>query len=208
VENLDEATRRPMRYLDEDGVPDLLLGLNSLLVGVIFLIAFLLPKDSSIGRIYIFAAQILWGCCIFGMRWGIRTLRRKVTFPRGGYVALANCKVNSVSLWAWRFLRVAVVVAVTLMTAQLLMKNEGTLQRFALPMIAIGMSLAMSVAGWRYKLPYLQWLGLFAVCVYPFQRGGVGLYWMLIGLGTVIAVGGVVRLRGFIASHPLPVETA
>jgi hypothetical protein len=212
MENLDEVTRRPVRYLSEDGVPDLMLGLNSLLVGVIFLIAFELPKGSSVGRYYIFLAQILWGCCIFGMRWGITTLRRNVTFPRGGYVALANCRVSGASVWALRFLRVACVVLVTLMTEQVLLKNGAdALERFAIPLITIGMALAMSVASWRYKLPYMQWLALFSLllgaCVYPFRQGGAGICWMLIGLGAAIAFGGVVRLRGFMASHPLPAET-
>jgi hypothetical protein len=203
VSNLDELARRPMRYLSEDGVPDLLLGLNSLLVGVIFLIAFELPKGSVVSRYYIFGAQILWGCCVFGMRFGITALRRRVTFPRGGYVALANCRVNSLSLWSLRFLRVASVVLVTLMTEQVLLKNENVLDRFALPLIAVGMASAMSVAGWRYRLPYLQWLTLFVVCAYPFQHGGAGIFWMLIALGTGIAIEGVFRLRHFVVSHPM-----
>ena len=210
--NLDEVARRPRRYLSEDGVPDVMLGLNSFLVGLIFLVAFLLPKGSSIGRYYIFVAQILWGCCILGMRWGIRTLRMRVTFPRGGYVALADCQANTSSVWALRFLRVACVVLATLMAEQVLMKGGASaLERFVGPLIAVGMALAMSVAGWRYKLSYMNWLALFSlllgVCVYPFQRGGAGICWMLIGLGLGISVAGLVRLRGFIGAHPMPVET-
>ncbi len=207
MENLDEVTRRPRRYLSEDGVPDVMFGLNSFLVGVIFLIAFLLPKGSPTGRVYIFAAQIMWGLCILGMRWGISTLRRKVTFPRGGYVALANCRVNSVSVWAVRCLRVACVVLATVMMEQVLTRGgEIALERFAVPLISIGMALALSIASWRYKLPYMQWVAFFIVCISPFEHGGAGLCWMLIGLGGAIAVAGGFRLRGFVVSHPLPVD--
>jgi hypothetical protein len=211
MENLDEVTRRPMRYLSEDGVPDLTLGLQSLLVGVIFLIAFELPKGSAISHIYIFAAQILWGCCILGMRWGVKALKTQVTFPRGGYVALATCRANNrVSAWSFRILRVGGVVLATLMVSQVLAKSGAIpWERFSVPVVAIGMALVMSVSGWRYKRPYMLWLAVFSlllgVFVDQFQEGGTGICWMLIGLGAGIAAAGLFRLRGFLASHPIPV---
>lgn len=209
MDNLDEAARRPMQYLSEDGVPDLMLGLNSLLVGAIFLIAFLLPKDTAFGRNYIFIAQILWGCCIFGMRWGVKALRAKVTFPRGGYVDVPNPRL---AIWTLRILRVAGAVLVTVILSQILMRSGTSWERFAVPLVALTMAVALGVSGWRYQLPYMLWLALcslaLGVCVYQFQRGGAGICWMLIGLGTAMTLAGAVRLRGFIVSHPRLLETA
>jgi hypothetical protein len=206
MEELDDVVRRPMRYLSEDGVPDLMLGINSLLVGLIFWIAFELPKGSFASHIYIFVAQILWGCCIFAMRWGIKTLRTKVTFPRGGYVALPKRRASA---WSLRILRIAGVVLVTLMVGQVLMRSEAqALERFAVPVIAVGIALALIIPGWQYGLPYMQWLASFSLIlgtfVYQFRPAGAGICWMLIGVGVAISFAGAVRLRAFIASHPMP----
>ncbi len=67
---------------------DLVLGLNLLIVGGLFLVGYELPKGSALSQNYIWLAQAGWLGSSLGMRYGIKALKERVTAPRGGYVAL------------------------------------------------------------------------------------------------------------------------
>jgi hypothetical protein len=205
---LDEVVDRPRAYWSEDGVPDLMLGLNFLIVGVLFLILFVLPKGSSLAKSYIWAAQAGWLCCSLGMSWGIKSLKERVTAPRGGYVALrepaAKMRMSKWSLWVLTFAASGLIgfIAIVLRT------GVAGWERFAIPLVAIVFALTLAVPGWRYKLPHMQWLGAFSlllgVCVYRLHHGiGESVCEMMIGLGIAMTLAGAVRLWNFLASHPL-----
>jgi hypothetical protein len=192
-----------MAYWSEDGVVDLTLGLNLVVVGGLFLIGYALPKGSSFARNYIWLAQAGWLACGLGMRYGIKALKERVTMPRGGYVALQEPgEGRTWALWGLSFAAMAMVWVVTR-----LVRDAGW-DRLTAPLVGILFALALAFPGWRYKLPHMIWLAVFSLLlgagVYSLQRGfGESLCLMMIGLGTATSFVGALRLSRFIASHPL-----
>ena len=67
----------------EDGVAELMLGLNAAVTGSAFAVSFALPKGSTQAQYSTFVVQAIWLCASLGMAWGLKTIRARVTITGG-----------------------------------------------------------------------------------------------------------------------------
>jgi hypothetical protein len=199
--DLDEATKRPMRYWDQDGLPGLVLGLVLIVSGGVFLVGRALPRGSSISQVYAIVAPILWGGSCLAMRWGLKKLKERITFPRGGYVALREPTLTY---------RASALAAVLLVGAGMALLNaKGGLPQWrwmAAPGFATFFAVALLVGGLQYRLPHMLWLAAFSLVLgawmYRIRAGVEGGLWVMLWLGGAMALTGAVRLRSFLKANP------
>src|SRR5258708_9663963 len=84
VPDIDKIASRPREYLAETGVPQLVGGLIFFFLGSAVLIQQRLPKGFMAQEM----PQWIATCCCLAVLLGARALKRRIVFPRGGYVEL------------------------------------------------------------------------------------------------------------------------
>ncbi len=199
--NIDAAVNRPKLYAMEDGVVELMLGLSWVLAGGVFAISSRWPG-------FIFAAQAIWICVILGMAVGIRTLKERVTMPRGGYVGFEKRPRST------RFLMAAVFVFLALVYSGYAIIARGTspfsAEKPVLLAIASGFPVVIGiiyvVIGLRYRLTQSLWSGgvsmLLGIWVYRSGSGMFSIPSVLVFEGAVVAIAGAVKLGRFMRRNP------
>jgi hypothetical protein len=203
VADLDKITDRPREYLAETGVPLLVGGVFFCFFGSSDLIQQVLPKG--------FIAQEIPGwiaiCCAGAALLGARALKRRMVFPRGGYV---EPRLNPTV----RFISAATVVALVAL-AIFAMAWPGRLphmeSRLVEPGLAIFGGILCLASGWKTKSKSAMWFGVYLVGLAPLlrmpERGIERMAWLEVGGGAPLAVAGAIRLRRFLKANPRPMET-
>jgi hypothetical protein len=206
VADIDKVIRRPSEYLAETGVPQLLGGAVFFFFGSSVLIQHVLPKgfmdEEILGWISI--------CCAGAALLGARTLKRRIVFPRGGYVEPRSHP-------AVRFTSVAVFAAGTAL-AIFAIAWPGRLprlplmhSRFTEPGFAIAFAIMCLAAGWQQKSTSRMVFGFYLVGLAPLlwlpERGIERQAWLEVGVGAPLVVAGAIRLRSFLKANPRPLET-
>src|SRR5215470_4720946 len=82
--DLDDIAMRPSRHWCEDGLVEIFLGLIMLVPSVLFSLASKLPKGSPLGMV----VPLVWLGTILLMKRGFEEMKKRVIFPRSGYLAL------------------------------------------------------------------------------------------------------------------------
>jgi hypothetical protein len=210
--NIDELVNRPKMYDFEDGVWELVIGIAFLLSGGAFSFVAMQPKGSAEAQKYVWGAQAIWFCSMWGMTWGAKKLKERVTSPRGGYVALTERE------WTPRS-QEALVIGLCIGLPVIMIVLSLANWRFSEPVRAFfekwnptGYAvLSSGVYVWngvRNRLSHFFWLAAFcaALAVWVWVRNDDG-WFVLFWQGAALAVAGGIRLWRFVRSHPLPTET-
>jgi hypothetical protein len=199
--DLDDLAARPMRHWDQDGLPELMLGLLFIASSAVFLVGYALPRGSSTAQVYAQVGPICWAAASLSMRWGLKKLKERITFPRGGYVALSE---PTPAYWAC-----ALGVVLLVGAGALLLNVEGGLAEgtwMAAPGFAALFAAALVVGGLRYKLEHMVYLAAFSVILgawmFRIGAGPQGGLWVMMWLGTAMALTGAVRLKRFLKANP------
>lgn len=197
--DLAEVARRPQRYWDIDGLPELMMGLLWMLWGGAWLYGRTLPRDWRYNAYWTLTPALLalsGFAAVFVTKW----LKARVTFPRTGYVEWREPS---------RRMRLT-TAAVALVTASLLVivisAGGARTERLVAPILAVILSLAFVVASLRQRAPlYLALAGVAIALGIAFgasQGGWESANWMLVVLGAACAAIGGVRLAVFFRKHP------
>lgn len=199
--DLRELERRPTKYWNEDGLPELVMGLLWMLWGGAWLVGNALPRGPVWNVFWMFTPALLALSGVAAVRL-TKALKARVTFPRTGYVQWkAPTRGQRVATAA-----VAMVTAAVL--AALIVKSRaGGLERVAAPGMGVILSLGFLVASLTQRAPHLLALGGVALVLgLAFGALGAGweaMNWMLVALGAAAAIMGAARLRLFVARNPL-----
>lgn len=193
---IDRLVKRPAAYSTEDGVAELMIGLMLVVAGSAF---------AGIPTEYFLIPQAVWLASALAMAWGMKTLKERVTSPRGGYVALDEPPITvGGGMRVGRRVLVA-VIAVALMGFMVAFRDVA-----AFPgAMAVGMSMVFVAAyawgGLKYRLPHMLGLAAFSALVgaWCYARSGSSLI-VILGQGAGLTVTGGIRLWQFVRSHPLP----
>jgi hypothetical protein len=199
--DLDELGRRPTKYWEQDGLPELMLGLLSIASSGVFLIGYALPRGSSTAQIYAQVGPICWAAACLAMRWGLKMLKDRITLPRGNHSALPE---PTPTYWASALGVVLLVGAGVLL---LNVQGEWPLQRWvAPPGFAALFAVALLVGGFRYKLEHMVYLAAFSLILGALMcrigAGSEGGLWVLVWLGAAMALTGAFRLWKFLKDNP------
>ena len=135
---------------------------------------------------------------------GAWALKRRIVFPRGGYVEPRGSP-------AVKFALVAFIAAVILIAIFGPMRLPPMESRFVEPGFAAGLAVMCLVSGWKGKSTSLFWFGVYLVGLalllwFP-ERAIERNAWLEVGGGAPLAVAGAIRLRNFLKANPRPVET-
>lgn len=202
---LDETAKRPVRYWDQDGLPELMLGLLAIASSGVFLVGYALPRGTSTAQTYAQFGPILWAAASLAMRWGLKRLKERITVPRGGYAAVLS--EPSPTYWAFALGVVLLVGAgVLLLNVGAGGMPEGTWM--AAPGFATLFAAALLFGGLRYKLEHMVYLAAFSLILGAWMvrigAGPQGGLWVMVWLGTAMALTGAVRLKKFLKTNPRP----
>jgi multisubunit Na+/H+ antiporter MnhG subunit len=191
--DLKEIERRPLKHWNVDGLPELLIGVIWLVSGGLWLAGDLLP-DGAASNVYRVVTPILMVGAAFLGKWMVFKLKRRITYPRVGYVrAKGPGKREFVGL----LLLVLGLAAAVIFTPR--------------PLGASTLAPVILAVAWRMQAQHLLWivpapiaLGIYA---YLTQVGSAPWRWMFVFLGAVCAMVGAVRLRRFLKRHQEAAET-
>lgn len=199
--DLGELERRPARYWNEDGLPELIMGLLWIVWGGAWLIGNALPRGGMWNVYWMLTPALLALSGMAAVRLTKR-LKSRLTFPRTGYVRWKEPTKG-------QRLAAAVIAMVTAAAVVGLIakgRAEG-LENVAAPGIGVILSLGFLVASITQRAPH--WLALAGVALALGLLGGAlgtgwdAMNWMFVALGAVMAVMGGARFRRFVARNPV-----
>ena len=192
---------RPMRYWDQDGLPEIMLGLLFIVSSGVFLVGYALPRGSPTAQLYAQVGPITWAAACLAMRWGLKELKERITFPRSGNVALPE---PAPTYWAWA-LGVVLLVGVGVL---LLNVNGPFLEGpwMAAPGFALLFAVALLAGGLRYNLTHMLVLAAFSLLLGAWMcgtgAGPEGGLWVMVWLGAAMALTGALRVTRFLHTNP------
>ena len=148
-------------------------------------------------------------CCVGIVWWRLSALKRRMVFPRGGYVKPRGR--NQVYLSA-RLLVVAGLAGYSVFTDGWPRFQVGLESPLVWPVFMIVFALIFLDTGRRQKQPLFLWFGVYMACLAPllwllpvknnYARSGA----LMVAIGAPLAVLGTLRLRRFVRSNPMPPE--
>lgn len=198
---IEEALRKPRRYWNADGIPEIAIGAFWLLWGIIVLIPIALPRlaewRSLISILGVLMAPLL-------MDVAVKKWKERVTFPRGGYVQF---RPPSGSLR----LTLVIIAAVLGFGAMLLVRFGGDRQLpdWMAGIVGVLITLILLQLAWRMRsvrLAVMAWAvaaaGI-AVSLMHVPHDEQMIYVFLVA-GVVCVIDGGLRLREYTRQHPLP----
>jgi hypothetical protein len=199
--DLKEIERRPAKYWNVDGLPELMMGLMWIVWGGAWLVGQSLPRGAAWNLYWTFTPVLLVLSGMAALR-ATKKLKARITFPRTGYVewkepTRAHRLVGSV---------VAMTTAAAMVALIMRSRTEG-LEQMAAPGLGVLLGLGFVGASLAQRAPHLLWLaGVALVLGWAFGTLNMGwdaMNWMLIGLGMATALMGAIRLRVFLKQNPM-----
>jgi hypothetical protein len=198
--NLDDLARRPVRYWNVDGLPELMLGLLWIVWGGAWLIGQRIPHGAAWNLYWLVVPPVL-AAGGFVVHWATRRLKERLTFPRTGYVEWkepgrsARLGAAAVAIGA------AVILAVVVLT-----RDVSRVEHVATPVLSVILSLSFVVASLKQRAPHYLALGGVAVALGlalgAMSSGWESMNWMFLGLGAACAFVGGLRFAFFLRQHP------
>jgi hypothetical protein len=202
--HFDAIAQRPAEYLAETGVPQLSSGLIFFFLGSSILIQRLLPRTP----LYMLTVSYTGTCCTIAVLLAIAAIKRKMVFPRGGYVVPLGRALRSLYLGLTVLFGVAICAFVRATPRDRFDLLES---RLVWPGFAIVFAVICLSAGRQQKNASQIYFGVYLVCLAPL------LWWLpvstyeqsaclQVAAGAPLAVAGAVRLRRFFRANPMPPE--
>jgi hypothetical protein len=199
MDDIQKIAGRPAEYLAGTGLPQLSGGSIFFFVGSAVLVQNILPKTSAAHDVPLWVAIFCEGAMLLI----VRALKNRVVAPRGGYVELQPRWGSGIMQW------VSLAIALAMAALAYTFHMES---RLVWPAFAVLGALICVAWGRQVKSSLLMWFALYVVCLAPLLwwmplsnllRGA----WFSVAMGAPIAVIGVIRLRGFLRTTSMPVET-
>lgn len=199
--DLADIARRPQRYWNADGLPELMMGLVWMLWGLSWLIGESLPRG-TVSSFYWILTPALLALSGFASVWATKKLKARITFPRAGYVEWTE------PTGAQRAAAAAVaMISAALLVVILVKARANGVERTAPLALGVLLSLAFVIASLKQRAPHLLalagvalMLGLTAGAV---NAGWPSLNWILVGVGLATCISGLIRLVLFLKRNPL-----
>lgn len=197
--NLDEIARRPQRYWDVDGLPELMMGLLWMLWGGAWLLGDTLPRGWR-SSAYWSAVPALLALSGVAAVWATKRLKERLTFPRTGYVDWKEPSGSS------RVSAAAVAMGTAMVFAAVAANRDAGMERVAAPLLGVILSLAFVVASLRQRAPHLLALAGVAIALGlafgALRAGWESVNWLFVALGAASAALGSLRLVLFLRKNP------
>lgn len=198
-----EAVRlRASQYWMEDGLVELMFGLMISVQSGLFLAAGTLPKPlDQLDHLAILGFQGVSMAVTLAILGGFKSLKKRITFPRTGYVALPEPTRMHRAFFFAMFAVFAVIFTLLM-----------PIRSFAMLAFALVFAVCLLGGGLQYKEPSMLWEAfltlLFAACMSWFAplRGMRGMGVLMILVGVSMAIIGAFRPRRFLRVNPRPQE--
>lgn len=198
TDQVDKAERRVYRYLYDDGLIEIGVGILFIVVGL-GLIAFVAIKDNTIMGVTLIAGLLALaiGGALFTKR-ALEVIKERVTYPRTGYVSYRSDETNR-GRW------LAPVAAMLLLILSLFLPKELT--RIS-SMIGALMFVIICSLGYRLKLRRFYVIGSIALIAGASaslllldEALGAGVTFSITGLALLIS--GVLTFLTYLRQHPM-----
>jgi len=200
--DLNDIARRPSRYWNLDGLPELMLGLLWMVWGSAWLFGQTLPRDWRWNTYWLLVPAML-AAFVIGMNWLIRSLKERITFPRAGYVAWKEPDRRTSMAFGAAIVGAAMILAVVVL-------NRRPVEMRTPAVLSVILSLAVLAVGVKQRTPRHIALGgvllVLALAIGNITAGWAAFNWMLLAAGVVCAMMGGIRLALFLRAHPRPTE--
>ena len=200
---IEDALRKPRRYWNADGIPEIAIGAFWLLWGIIVLLPVALPSLSQ-WRSLISIVGVLLAPAL--MDFAVKRWKERVTFPRGGYVQFRPPSGTM-------RLTLVIIAAVLGVGAMLLVRFGGhhPLPDWMAGIVGVLITLTLLQLAWRMRsirLAVMSWFvtaaGV-AVSLLHVKHDEQMIY-VFLAAGVVCVIDGGLRLREYQRQHPLPAE--
>jgi hypothetical protein len=198
--DLGEIHKRPTKYWNADGLPELMMGLLWIVWAGAWLVGESLPHGKAWNIYWMFTPALLAVSGVASI-WATKKLKARITFPRAGYVEWKEpSRAQRVAAGATAMVTAAVLAALTIRA-----RTHGA-ERVAPMVMGVILSLAFLVASLTQRAPHmLAFAGVALMLGLAFAAINLGwqsLNWMLLALGTTVLIGGAVRLSLFLRRNP------
>ena len=197
-----KTRERSMRQAFEDGVEEIYIGLFSLVMGAAYLVFFTLPKGSTIAQISSFAGSALQIVLILTLVAVRKKVKASYVFPRTGYVVFRRAKWETWMAWLFGTVALAIALAATIWRSLL-----PDLTSIAGPLFAVVWAGCFLWGGVAYKFPHMNWLAAFSLLLgvgtYVAGAQAKGMLWVMLGVGSALALSGALRFRAFLRTRPI-----
>lgn len=196
--SLNAMSQRPLRTINADGIPELVLGVTWLLWGILCGIPEMVPKG-QLWRYYWLIVPFVLMSSGFAGQWITKHLKERFSYSRAGYVELRKPKGG----YAWAV--IGFVLCTSLVASAFVFNSKSWLE--LLPVVIA----AVLAAGLHFMLRKQAGMGPFLYPLLCLALGAVGLALNLetgaafavlyAGLGVAMTIGGGLRLVQFVRSN-------
>jgi hypothetical protein len=199
--DMKEIERRPKRYWNVDGLPDLVMGALWILWGLALALPSWLPSGSWLNYYWMVVPLILI-LSGFAANAITKILKQHLTFPRTGYVE--SIPPGAATKMAAAFLAAGVAAAIVLLGRSATVQGLEDLLPTA---IALLFALLFLVMAMRQKLPHYLWssaLSLLLAGIIARNRMSLnnGFIFLLLSIGLCSCLVGSVRLYTYLRRNP------
>lgn len=199
--NLSEIERRPSKYWNVDGLPELMMGLLWVVWGSSWLFGQSLQRGTLWNMYWLFTPALLALSGVASV-WATKKLKARITFPRAGYMEWKEPTRGQ------RLATAAVaMIAAALLAALIIRARVHGVEQVAPLAFGVLLSLALVVASLSQRAPHMLALAGVALALglafASLNMGWESTNWILIGLGIATAIGGAIRLNIFLKRYPL-----
>jgi hypothetical protein len=197
--DLADAARRPRRYWNADGLPELVMGLLWMSWGIAWLVGDALPRGRAFTLYWTLTPALLALSGVAAV-WLTKRLKARLTFPRTGFVEWREpTRVERLTAAGVAMVTAAVLVGIV--------TRGGSSADHAAPVLGVILALAFVVAGVRQRAPhYLALAGVAVAAAIAMAALGAGwgsVNWMFVVIGAASVAVGAARLAIFMRKHPL-----
>lgn len=204
---IKRVEQRVMRYWYTDGIAELAGGGMFVLLGLYFGLQGYFGEASLVSVILQAGLAVLMIGGAFGVRWLVKTLKARLTYPRTGYVEY-RVSEREVTRRRWVIAGVAMVVASASILLVDVIRGLDALVLITGLLVGLVFILLRGRSSGLRRFYALGGLSILVGIVLAFsdlaQAYSLGLFYGL--LGVAILLSGLLVLRRYLGENPMPVE--